>query len=227
MDSSDDASIDQYVSNAFNIHNHDPLYVFILPGIKNETIVLRRSYFEEAIFPNVTTLQMLRKIAKQSKWLQSENADRKLEKFWNSDERFRVKYEQFKQNAYDLNEDESMKIVEENVRTERNFLKFMDTLNVNEIDHNGIDSITEVPPTADDSLNSESQRNERHLNEYGSLLMDVHSKEQIGKYGLGKGHWNSATSKRPNNVKVSWKDLGLDGWTGDIQHNHKHPEENL
>lgn len=228
LESSDDASsIDQYVANAFNIHNQDPLYVFVLPGIKNETVVLRRSNFDEAVFPNVTTLQTLRKIAKQSKWLQGENADRKSEKFWKNDERFRTKYEQFKQNANDLDEIENMKIVEENTRTERNFLKYIETLNVNELDNNRIDSNTEMSLTpTDDNSDSESQQDERHLNEYESLLVDVHSKEHIGKYGLGNGHWDAATSKRPINTKVSWKDLGLDGWTGDIQANHRHPEEN-
>lgn len=235
LESSDDASIDQYVANAFNVHNQDPLYVFVLPGIKNETVVLRRSYFDEAVFPNVTTLQILRKIAQQSKWLHSENATRKSEKIWKTDERFRVKYEQFKQNANDLNEDESVEIVEENVRTERNFFKFMDTLNVNDdLENNRIDSTTETSanldvntePNEDDMSNSESQREERHVNEYGALLMDVHSKDHIGKYGLTNAHWKSPTSKRPVNTKVSWEDLGLDGWTGDIQSVHRNPEEN-
>lgn len=227
MESSDDESIDQYVANEFNVRNQDPLYVFVLPGIRNETIVFRRSNFDEAIFPNVTTLQTLRKIAMQSKWLQSENADRKSEKFWKNDERFRIKYEQFKQNANNLDEIDSMKVVEENVRTERNFFKFMDNLNVNEVDNNGIDSNTEISLTpTEDNSDSESQREERHFNEYQSLLMDVHSKDHIGEYGLGNVHWDSPTSKRPVNTRVSWKDLGLDGWSGDIQANHKHPEEN-
>lgn len=212
LESSDEASIDQYVSNAFNIHNQDPLYVFVLPGVENETIVFRRSNFEEAIFPNVTTLQMLRKMVK------TEN--RKSEKFWKSDERFRVKYEQFKQNANDLDEDESMNVVEENVRTERNFFKFMDTLNVD-------DSLTETTSTPDDQSDSESQQIERHVNEYQSLLKDVHSKGHIGKYGLSHAHWDSPTSKRPANTKVSWKDLGLDGWTGQLGGIVENPEEKL
>lgn len=225
LESTDDASIDHYVSNAFNVHNQDPLYVFVLPGVRNETVVLRRSNFDEAIYPNVTTLQILRKIAVQSKWLQSEAADRKSEKFWKNDERFRIKYEQFKHNANDL--DEIDRVVEENVRTERNFFKFMDTLNVNEVDGNGIDSSTETTSTpSDDTMDSESQREERRLNEYQSLLMDVHSKDHIGKYGLGHGHWDAPTSKRPSNAKVSWEDLGLHGWKGAIQANHRHPEEN-
>lgn len=232
LESSDDETIDQYVSNTFNIHNQDPLYVFVLPGEKNETIVLRRSYFDEAVFPNVTTLQILRKVAQQSKWMHSENAERKSEKMWKTDDRFRVKYEQFKRDANDLGEDdESKEIVEENVRTERNFFKFMDTLNVKDVDNNGIDSTTEGTMRDDDSepddmSNSESQRSERHFNEYGSILKDVHSKDHIGKYGLSHAHWDTPTSKRPAHTKVSWEDLGLDGWTGDIQSVHKNPEEN-
>lgn len=230
LESSDEASIDQYISNAFNTHNQDPLYVFVLPGVQNETVVLRRSNFEEAVFPNVTTLQMLRKFVKTSKWLQTENVDRKSEKFWKSDERFRVKYEQFKQNANDLEEDESMNVVEENVRTERNFFKFMDTLNVKDIQNsdNGIDdSHTETTTTLDDNSDSESQQIERHVNDYQSLLKDVHSKGNIGKYGLSHAHWDSPTSKRPVNTKVSWKDLGLDGWTGQLGGIVENPEEKL
>lgn len=226
----DGTSIDQYVANAFNVHQQDPLYVFILPGEKNETIVHRRSDFGEAVFPNVTTLQMLRKIAQHSKWLQqSENADRKSEKFWKSDERFRLKYEQFKQNANDLDEGESVKIVEENVRTERNFFKFLDTLNVNGIvdnNNNDIDSSTETSSIAGDNSDSESQQNNRHLNEYETFLMDEHPNDHISNYRLANEHWESTTSKRPASTKVSWKDLGLDGWTGEIQSYHKNPEEN-
>lgn len=224
LESSDDASTDEYVANAFNIRNQDPLYVFVLPGVKNETIVLRRSNFDEAVFPNVTDLLIMRKLMAQSKWVQSENTDRKSEKFWKADERFRIKYEQFKRNANYLDEDESMQVVEENVRTERNFFKFMDTLN--DVDDNGIDSHTEDALRPDDNADSDSQRDERHLNEYESPLMDVQSKDHIGKYGLSNSHWNSPTSKRPINTKVSWEDLGLHGWTGEIQANHKHPDEN-
>lgn len=230
LESSDDASIDQYVSNAFNVHNQDPLYVFVLPGAENETVVLRRSNFEEAIFPNVTILRMLRKMVKTSKWLQTENTDRKSEKFWKPDERFRAKYEQFKQDANDVDEDESMNVVEENVRTERNFLKFMDTLNVNDIENNdnGIeDSHTETTTTPEENSDSESQQIERHVNDYQSLLKDVHSKGHIGKYGLSHAHWDSPTTKRPAKTKVSWKDLGLEGWTGQLGGIVENPDEKL
>lgn len=230
LESSDDASIDQYVSNAFNVHNQDPLYVFVLPGAENETVVLRRSNFEEAIFPNVTILRMLRKMVKTSKWLQTENTDRKSEKFWKSDERFRAKYEQFKQDANDVDEDESMNVVEENVRTERNFLKFMDTLNVNDIENNdnGIeDSHTETTTTPEENSDSESQHIERLVNDYQSLLKDVHSKGHIGKYGLSHAHWDSPTTKGPAKTKVSWKDLGLEGWTGQLGGIVENPDEKL
>lgn len=135
-------TLDEYVAQSFNIYNEDPLYVFILPeDVQNKTIILRKSNFAEATFPNVTTLRKLRKIAMRTRFIQNETLrDKQDEKLWKIDDYFKEKYEKFKLNAYDLGEAENLNIIEENVRTERSFMKFMDEMNGNTVEKDVKDS---------------------------------------------------------------------------------------
>lgn len=200
-------TIDEYVVQTFNVYNPDPLYVFVLPDGTNKTLAFRRSFFAAAIFPNVSTLQTLQKIAKEIIFIKNGNLEEKSTKLWSNDEIFRKKYEQFKVNANDLNEAESIKIVEENVRTERNFFKFMDTIVKNE------------PVVNNDE--SEALR----LNDYQSFSKEIHATDLLGNYKSSNNRYETAIPKNPPKI-VSWKDLGLDGWAGSIETFHGHPEEN-
>lgn len=137
-------TLDEYIAQSFNIYEADPLYVFILPeDIQNKTVILRKSNFAEAIFPNVTTIRKLRKIAMQTRFLHNQalhDMQQDQKTTWKIDNYFKSKYEQFKLNAYNLGEADNLRIIQENVRTERNFMKFMDDLNSNRVENDESDS---------------------------------------------------------------------------------------
>lgn len=203
-------TLDRYITNSFNLYNPDPLYVFVLPGETNQTLVFRRSNFSEAIFPNVTTLQMLRKLSSASKLYANQNLyDKKNGKRWKNEEIPNVKFEQFKKSNYDLDEAASLKIIEENVRTERNFYKFMEDLNSeNQIE----DSKRSEKPTR--------PKESRSFNEYELLLHEIHTTGSEGNDNqlLLTGEFlPSHKLKRKRTQHVSWEDMGLDGWSGSLR----------
>lgn len=207
----DNKTLDEYITQSFNIYNADPLYVFILPeDVQNKTIILRKSNFAEAIFPNVTALQKLRKIAMQTRFIQTESLrDKQDEKLWKIDNYFKEKYEKFKLNAFDLGEAENLKIIEENVRTERSFMKFMDDLNNNRLE-NEVNDSEGVGSSQVHSLT------ERSYNDFGKWNKLGHDKNKPYKLTTNKGEiqWiRQTTTSRPNRPQT-WNNQN---WPGVIK----------
>ncbi len=123
------SSIDEFISTVFNVQNPNPSYVFRLPG--SRTVVYRRSDFREAIFPNVTNVN---KFNQSFDHFQVSASNQQPLRFQKDDLNHELKFEKFyfekAKSLEDSDYDENLrKIVEENVRTERTFISFMDDLN--------------------------------------------------------------------------------------------------
>lgn len=228
-------SIDDYIFETFNIYNPDPMYVFLLPDNLNHTVVLRRSNFTEISFPNMTALQSIQKLLRSSKFKPLLETDhRKPKDLFTDDRHFFAKYQQFISDDGDLYEAESHKVVEENIRTERNFFKFMDRVNK---DNSESDSVV-IEANKDDSRTRIQHTIPKPL-DYPSLIKNLHSKNKIGNYQLEIDEHRQQQQQqqqlrpqqqakivRPNKNKVTWEDFGLHGWTGHINLHHQNPEEN-
>lgn len=189
-------SIDHVIRNVFNIENPNPMYVFVLPGEKNRTLVLTRNSFDKAVYPNITFGQRYVKDDRHSnKLLQLFDSSVNSDKLKESDVDNTI-YE-FK----DLDESESMRIVAENVRTERNFIEFMEKLNEN----------VGGPSTYPGDVSKSRTVNK----EYEDFL----SPKLKYKFEIDY----SADLLKPttqNSLKTAnydWKDLGLDGWIGGLR----------
>jgi hypothetical protein len=130
----ENSTIDKYISSMFNVHNENPTYVFELPG--KTRVVLRRSDFSTAIFPNITnvnkftpnistsTSQKLHASASVKRPVKVKNEDSS-----SSEELRREKY--LFENGFDDYDDNMNKVVEENVRSEKDFIDLMNELNSN------------------------------------------------------------------------------------------------
>ncbi|CRL05185.1 CLUMA_CG018107, isoform A [Clunio marinus] len=132
---SENSTLDRYVSSLFNLNNLNPTYIFRLPDKKNRTLVFRKSDFTTAVFPNITNVN---KFTKSSERLQTSSSSKHQIKLKNDDFLDELKHERniFDNNIYDDYE-EMKKIVEENVRSEKDFIKLMTELNedLNEEDY--------------------------------------------------------------------------------------------
>uniref|UniRef100_A0A182NFX8 Bromo domain-containing protein n=1 Tax=Anopheles dirus TaxID=7168 RepID=A0A182NFX8_9DIPT len=117
----ENSTLDSYLLSLFNTENLNPTYVFLLPMEgKNHVrkLIYQRSDFEEAEFPNVTTINKFTgKPNRTAAGGGKPGGDMQLEK------------KIFEHVDKDTMDDGTRKVVEENVRTERNFIKFMDELN--------------------------------------------------------------------------------------------------
>lgn len=198
------------MSTVFNVDNPNPMYVFVLPvGLHNRTLVLRRSDFEHAIFPNISRLQrqiMSSNISRLYKLIEnldkptwmSEQPDTTTEFLFTIDDTHNA----------DLDEAESMKVVEENVRTERNFYKFMHFLN----QHHDTDN------TAGSDMKYDGHDD---LLPSGSAVVGRYTKYKPSQSQIEYSLQIDYTTAKPIADKqlqtVSWKDLGLDGWMGGIK----------
>lgn len=219
-------TIDKYIES-FNIHNPDPMYVFVLPNALKETLIFRRSNFSDISFPNTTKLQKLQNLLKSSRFAHLfPSLDERMSKQAALDQRFFTKYQQFMSSESDLHEAESIRIIEENVRTEKNFFKFMNKLNGG-IDNHG-KSIEEA--SRPKQPKEEHHHHHQQQTDYPELIRNIHTKAKtdIGSYALSKDnrhgpsivHWS--TTQKP----ISWADFGLHGWVGKIQEHHDNPDEN-
>lgn len=208
-----DNAADQLIFSSFNLRNPNPSYVFVLPDDEaNQTISFQRSDFAEASFPNVTTLQMLRKFMLESNLM--ETNDKIEAPLWKNNDAFWAKYEQTKPNADDENDEEIDKTVQENTRTERNFFRFMDQLNAEADEDGSVDPMNRF-------IEEQSTTN------YENSLRHIHPHDSIGNYKLGGTKWDFTTKKYPATTnRVSWKDFGLHGWAGPIENSHQSPNEN-
>lgn len=129
------ASFDKFIDKMFNFNNLNPTYVFRIPDSnknKNRTLVFRKSDFSVAVFPNITNVNKFKNQAVQS----SSSSTQQIVKVKSEEVLEELKQERliFQRNLNgnyeDTDYDENMmKIVEENVRSEKEFIKFMRDLN--------------------------------------------------------------------------------------------------
>lgn len=125
------SSLDKYLEKMFNFHNLNPTYVFRIPGTANRTVVFRKSDFSVAVFPNITNIN---KFKQNSQPIQQSSSTQHQVKVKSEEVFEELKHERliFQQNGnYDDSDfDDDMKqIVEENVRSEKEFINFMRDLN--------------------------------------------------------------------------------------------------
>lgn len=88
----ENSTIDKYISSLFNLNNMNPTYVFRLPDTKNRTLVLRKSDFTAAVFPNITNVN---KFAKSSENLQASPSSKHSVKVKNDELLDELKHERF------------------------------------------------------------------------------------------------------------------------------------
>lgn len=129
----ENSTLDKYISSIFNLNNVNPTYIFRLPdkSKKNRTIVLRKSDFTSAVFPNVTNVN---KFTSTTRNLEASSSSKHSVKAKNEDleelKHERLIFENNVSNNYDDYDDSSMKhIVDENVRSEQEFIRLMNDLN--------------------------------------------------------------------------------------------------
>ncbi|XP_058821537.1 uncharacterized protein LOC131683516 [Topomyia yanbarensis] len=116
-------TLDNYILSVFNVENINPTYVFLLPSGDKKTIrklIYQKSDFLEAEFPNVTSIN---KFKRSLNYSLNEYSD-------NDSDHIAQEFRTFTKTDDNPDVDNSMsEIVEENIRTERNFIKFMNDLN--------------------------------------------------------------------------------------------------
>jgi hypothetical protein len=127
----ENSTIDKYISSMFNVHNENPTYVFELPG--KTRVTLRRSDFSTAIFPNITNInKFTQNISTHHNLQESASVKRpvKVKNEESSSEEIRREKFLF-ENGFDDYDDNMKQVVEENVRSERDFIDLMNELNSN------------------------------------------------------------------------------------------------
>lgn len=125
------STLDKYISAIFNLNNVNPTYVFRLPDNRNQTLVLRKSDFSAAVFPNVTNVNKFKKPGDKLEMSSSIKHPVAVKSEESVDE---LKHEKriFDNNINGNSEDEDdnmTHIVNENVRSEEDFMKFMNEMN--------------------------------------------------------------------------------------------------
>lgn len=215
LDEDDDDTSD--LMDSLNIHNPNPVYVFLIPGQHtNRTVAYRRSDFVYTAFPNTTILQHFHKMLRESSFKPYVDAidDQQMTKQLHvNNRRFLAKYKEFLADHSD--ELHSLNAIEENVRTEKNFFKFMDEINGNDRYPRHVNRIA-------DEL-------QKHFTvtttDYRALIQELHSTDShVGNFALKNE--SSFEERAEVNDEVSWDDLGLHGWSGKIAMKHNHPQEN-
>lgn len=126
----ENSTLDKYISLIFNLNNFDPTYVFRLPDKRNRTLVFRKSDFLAAVFPNVTNVNKFNDRAE----LQMSSSIKhpvkvKNEEFFDELKDERLIFEDNLSNNFDDHDDNMKEIVDENVRSEKDFIQFMTDLN--------------------------------------------------------------------------------------------------
>ena len=124
----ENSTLDRYVTAIFNLNNSNPTYVFRLPDKKKLTF--RKSDFDVAVFPNITNVN---KFTKSTANLQMQPSMKHQVKVRNEQVFDELKHERiiFKNNfdGNDDYDDNMRKIIDENVRSEKDFIHFMNDLN--------------------------------------------------------------------------------------------------
>ncbi|XP_037026841.1 uncharacterized protein LOC119067799 [Bradysia coprophila] len=195
-------SMDLLIRDVFNVDNPNPMYIFVLPGEKNRTLVLTRNSFDQAVYPNISTGQ---------RFIKDDNAKKLLQLIGSGTIKDKSKDADFDNLIFDLkdlDEAESMRIVAENVRTERNFIEFMERLNKNaNVGSNIVQEHTPHQSSVDVSKTVNK--------EYEDLVSPkLKYKFEIDYSGDSLRHTTQGTVKT---TELDWKDLGLDGWIGGLR----------
>lgn len=127
----ENSTLDKYISSIFDVHTENPTYVFELPGKTVQRVILRRSDFSAAIFPNITNVNKFPQNSQTTNLHASASVKRpvKVKSDETSEEIKREKY--LFENGFDDYDDSMRQIVEENVRSERDFIDLMNDLNSN------------------------------------------------------------------------------------------------
>lgn len=205
----DDDSTD--LMDDLNIRNPNPVYIFVIPDEQsNRTVAYRRSDFASTTFPNTTLLQHFHKMLRESSfkpYIDALDEQEMTKQIHVTNRRFLAKYNDFLSDRSD--ELGSLDAIHENVRTEKNFFKFMD------------------------EINGENERAEKQsplitTTDYRSLIKELHSTDHIGNFALAASEQleHRAQLLDEKDSETTWEDLGLDGWTGNIRMKHEHPLEN-
>lgn len=127
----ENSTLDKYISSIFNLNNVNPTYVFRLPDKKNRTLVFRKSDFTAAVFPNITNVN---KFTKSTENLRTSSSSKHPVKAKSEELLDELKHERFifennLSNSYDDYDDSMKDIVDENVRSEKDFIQLMNDLN--------------------------------------------------------------------------------------------------
>lgn len=167
-------TLDHYVTNSFNTKNLNPAYIFILPDKNNRTVVLRKNDFLEIDYPNISHINKFRKMQKD---------------FFNKNEM----QEKLMENKFSDDSD-SMEMVAENMRTERNFYKWVEDYN------NDVDADTYKSTNRPNSKfqNRKSEEDYELYDDYGTISEEEKTKSE-------------------EEDKVQWDDFGLKGWSGGLK----------
>lgn len=126
---------DTFLQSMFDLENPDPTYIFIIPDTRNRTVVFKQGDFLRMDYPNVTTVGrstaplLIRSSANSTSTLQDDSSNATaLAQRWTMKG---VDY--YNDEDYSDDDDVSLedlnKVVAENVRTERNFIEYIEDLN--------------------------------------------------------------------------------------------------
>lgn len=167
-------TLDHYVSNSFNTKNLNPAYIFILPDKHNRTLVLRKNDFLEIDYPNISHINKFRKMQKD---------------FFNKNSEKEMKEKM--ENMYS-DDSESMEMVAENMRTERNFYKWVEDYN------NDVDSSYTNRPTG----KLQNRKSEEDYEFYDDYEEEKSQEGDVKWDDLGLEGWSGGLKKVREEYKV-------------------------
>lgn len=181
----DNSTMDKYISSIFNLNNVNPQYVFKLPE-KNRTLIFRKSDFTAAVFPNITNVNKFKSSGK----LKASSSTKYPVRVKNQELLEELKHERFIfENTLSNNDeyDDKMKeIVEENVKSEKEFIKLMNDMN--------------------DDLDEEDLRDQYH-----QRLSQKPARKNNRRPTKGE-----SLKPKKNSEEDDWEEFGLSGWSGSM-----------
>lgn len=181
----DNSTMDKYISSIFNLNNVNPQYVFKLPE-KNRTLIFRKSDFTAAVFPNITNVNKFKSSGK----LKASPSTKYPVRVKNQELLEELKHERFifenNLNSHDEYDDEMKEIVEENVKSEKEFIKLMNEMN--------------------DDLNEEDLRDQYHQRLSQTPARKINKKPVKGE----------SLKPKKNSEEDEWEEFGLSGWSGSM-----------
>lgn len=218
---------DHIIGHLLHLDTPDPMYVFLLPGrSKNQSLVLHKSNFGQAVLPSISPIQRHLMHSNVSKLYHLIEHIEQIEPHSTEQSKFvpaqtsKPQWHQLerpKTSSEDQDESESVRVVAENVRTERNFLRYMHYLNEHpDVLSSGAGDSNRLADSSD-------------LNTYGSPA-DQQDYPKWDSTTVSSGGWrpmksSSSVAMAPatsspfldDGATVGWKELGLDGWSGGIK----------